>query len=63
LLTISLFAVIALTQPLAAAPIYSCAELKQAPIPITTITLAQANPASTNPPAPAHCEIGGAKTS
>jgi Tannase and feruloyl esterase len=38
---------------------YSCAELKQAPIPNTTITLAQAQPASANPPAPAQCEIVG----
>lgn len=59
LLTASLFAVISLAQPLAAARVYSCGELKQAPIPNTTITLAQANPASTNPPAPAHCEIVG----
>jgi hypothetical protein len=38
----SLFAVVALAQPLGAARVYSCAELKQAPIPNTTITLAQA---------------------
>ena len=50
---------VALAQPLGAARVYSCAELKQAPIPNTTITLAQAQPASTNPPAPAHCEIVG----
>ena len=59
LLTMSLFAMVALAQPLGAARVYSCAELKQAPIPNTTITLAQAQPASTNPPAPAHCEIVG----
>ena len=59
LLMMSLFAVVALAQPLGAARVYSCAELKQAPIPNTTITLAQAQPASTNPPAPAHCEIVG----
>jgi hypothetical protein len=42
LLMMSLFAVVALAQPPGAARVYSCAELKQAPIPNTTITLAQA---------------------
>jgi len=59
LLTISLSAGIALAQPPSAMRAYSCAEIKQAPIPNTTITLAQAQPASTNPLAPAHCEIVG----
>jgi hypothetical protein len=59
LLTASLFAVISLAQQLTASRVYSCGELNQAPIPNTTISLAQANPASTNPPAPAHCEIVG----
>src|SRR2546425_12044852 len=58
LFAMSLFAVIAGAPPLAVthARGYSCAGLKQALIPNTTITLAQENPASTNPPAPAHCE-------
>jgi hypothetical protein len=59
LLTMSLFAVVTLAQPLGAARVYSCAGLKQAPIPNTTITLAQARPASTNPPAHMHYEIVG----
>ena len=61
LFAISLFAMVPLAPPQAAAHVqrYSCAELQQALIPNTTITLTQVNPASTNPLAPAHCEIVG----
>ncbi|HEU4386812.1 MAG TPA: tannase/feruloyl esterase family alpha/beta hydrolase, partial [Blastocatellia bacterium] len=37
----------------------SCADLARTTIPNTTITLAQLNPASTSPLAPAHCEVIG----
>ncbi len=38
---------------------YTCSELMHAPVPNTTITLAQVNPATTDPLAPAHCEVIG----
>jgi len=39
---------------------FDCAALASAPIPNTRITLAQVNPASTNPLGPEHCQIQGA---
>jgi feruloyl esterase len=58
---LSVLALLALLLPsddaLAQTP--TCTDLMQASIPNTRITLAQMNPASTNPLAPAHCEVVG----
>ncbi|HEV8366693.1 MAG TPA: tannase/feruloyl esterase family alpha/beta hydrolase [Pyrinomonadaceae bacterium] len=43
----------------ARAGVFTCTELTQVTIPNVKISLAQVNPATTNPLAPAHCEVVG----